>query len=80
MLESLLVANTTREERERIVVQALSGGEVGCEDCVSEQDYALYQPYIDGEMELDEATRRFRASFVREDMYRPPRGECGFAR
>ena len=48
MLESLLVANTTREERERIVVQALSGGEVGCEDCVSEQDYALYQPYIDG--------------------------------
>ena len=80
MLESLLVANTTREERERIVVQALSGGEVGYEDCVSEQDYALYQPYIDGEMELDEATRRFRASFVREDMDRPPRGECGFAR
>ena len=28
----------------------------------------------------DEATRRFRASFVREDMDRPPRGECGFAR
>lgn len=80
MLESLLVANTTREERERIVVQELSGGEVGCEDCVSEQDYALYQPYIDGEMELDEATRRFRASFVREDMDRPPRGECGFSR
>ena len=47
---------------------------------MSEQDYALYQPYIDGEMELDEATRRFRASFVREDMDRPPRGECGFAR
>ena len=80
MLESLLVANTTREERERIVAQALTGGEVGCEDCVSEQDYALYRPYIDGEMELDEATRRFRASFVREDMDRPPRGECGFAR
>ena len=80
MLESLLVANTTREERERIVVQALSGGEVGCEDCVSEQDFALYQPYIDGEMELDEATRRFRASFIREDMDRPPRGVCGFAK
>ena len=80
MLESLLVANTTREERERIVAQALTGGEVGCEDCVSEQDYALYRPYIDGEMELDEATRRFRASFVQEDMDRPPRGECGFAR
>ncbi|MDY5349247.1 MAG: purine biosynthesis protein PurH [Candidatus Ventricola sp.] len=80
MLESLLVANTTREERERIVVQALSGGEVGCEDCVSEQDFALYQPYIDGEMELDEATRRFRASFIREDMDRPPRGVCRFVK
>ena len=80
MLESLLVANTTREERERIVAQALTGGEVGCEDCVSEQDYALYQPYIDGEMELDEATRRFCAAYVREDMDRPLRGECGFAR
>ena len=80
MLESLLVANTTREERERIVVQALSGGEVGCEDCVSEQDFALYQPYIDGEMELDEATRRFRASFIREDMDILPRGVCGFVK
>lgn len=80
MLESLLVRNTTREQRERIVMQALAGGEVGCEDCVSEQDYALYQPYIDGEMELDEATRRFRASFIREDMDRPPRGVCGFAK
>ena len=80
MLESLLVANTTREERERIVAQALTGGEVGCEDCVSEQDYALYRPYIDGEMELDEATRRFRASFIREDMDRLPRGVCGFVK
>ena len=59
-------------------------GKVGtredCEDCVSEQDFALYQPYIDGEMELDEATRRFRASFIREDMDRPPRGVCGFVK
>ena len=80
MLESLLVRNKTREQRERIVMQALAGGEVGCEDCVSEQDYALYQPYIDGEMELDEATRRFRVSFIREDMDRPPCGVCGFAK
>lgn len=47
MTQSYLICNTTREERERIVLDALAGADE-CGDGVSDGDIALYQPYIDG--------------------------------
>ena len=77
MNEAFLVCNTTREERERIVMEALSGGD-DCDDRVSDSDYKFYEPYIEGQMELNECTRRFRGSYVRGMMDKPDRGNCGF--
>ena len=61
---SILIKDTTREERIRIVSQALNcGGESSCDMCngctmgIVSID-KMFQPYIDGEMELREVNMR----------------------
>ena len=53
-MKSLLIRDTTREERERIVHQALWGRIEG-----------IYQDYIDGKKEIREINEEYRAPFVR---------------
>ena len=60
MAQSVLIKDTTREEREEIVRRGLSFcGDGSCEQCsgcsmgVGSID-AMYQPYIDGKLELAE--------------------------
>lgn len=71
MLESLLVQNTTEEERDRIVKESLGCGYSGCENCSScgvfgaGDIYEMYLPYIRGEKELDDITREFNARYLR---------------
>lgn len=76
MPKSKLIADTTREERIRIVQNALSWGD-DC-DCVSGSSSgvdAMYQPYIDGELELAECNMRNAANkYVLSDRYRPSTG------
>ena len=61
---STLIKDTTREEREEIIRLALSGcGNGSCENCGScslgaGDPFAMYQPYIDGEMEIAEINTR----------------------
>ena len=61
---STLIEDTTREEREEIIRLALSGCDNGsCENCGScslgaGDPFAMYQPYIDGEMEIAEINMR----------------------
>lgn len=78
MLKEYLVANTTREQREQIVREALNSCE-GCDDTISDADEAIYQPYIDGLMELNECTRAYRTGYVVGFMEREDRG-CGWAK
>ena len=80
MAKSLLVKDTTREERERIVMAALADSEVSCEDTVSDHDIALYQTYIDGEMELRECTMAWRSGYVKGSPDKPARMGCGMGR
>jgi len=79
MNEQFLIRNTTPEQREQIVLEALSGGDE-CERPVTDADLKLYQPYIDGEMELKECTAAWRASYLRGYMDRTEDTGCGFAR
>lgn len=71
-MKSLLIKDTTREEREEIVRQALWGGcRAECEFCSGCDNRgggridSLYQPYIDGEKEIAEINAEYRAPFVR---------------
>lgn len=64
MGKSILIANTTRAEREEIIRLALAGcGNGSCDNCGScslgaGDPYEMYQPYIDGEMEIREINMR----------------------
>ena len=58
MRKSKLIRDTTREEREAIVAEALAYSD----DCdglsgLSSSVAKMYQPYIDGEMELRDCNR-----------------------
>ena len=71
-MKSLLIKDTTREEREKIVHQALWGAcGIDCEFCAGCDNRGggrietIYQPYNDGEKEISEINAEYRASFVR---------------
>lgn len=59
-MKSLLIADTTREERERIVAESIGNIEGLCDGC-SPGLLKMYQDYIDGRMELREVNMAFNA-------------------
>lgn len=65
------IKNTTREQREQIIRDALSCGGGGCENCSSCGVYGagdpheMYQAYVDGEKEIEEINREFQARYLR---------------
>ena len=69
-MKSLLIKDTTREERIRIVQQSLNvcGSECefcnGCEVKGGGVTDTIYQPYIDGEKELAEINAEYRYHLV----------------
>jgi hypothetical protein len=76
MARKVLIKDTTREERMRIVQEALSWGD----DCdgvsgMSSGVDEMYQPYIDGVLELAECNMRAAATtYVKSDRDRPSTG------
>ncbi len=70
MLEELLIKNTTREQREKIVRDSLSCGSESCDSCSSCGMYGagdpfdMYKPYIEGKKELSEISREFQANYM----------------
>ena len=71
-VKSLLIKDTTKEERERIVHQALWGNcGIDCEFCSGCDNRGggriegIYQDYIDGKKEIREINAEYRAPFVR---------------
>lgn len=78
MARSKLIKDTTRDERIRIVQSALAWGDDcdGVSGMASGVD-AMYQPYIDGELELAECNMRGAATtYVKSDRDRPSTGSC----
>lgn len=67
---SILIKDTTREERIRIVKQSLEvcGQECefcnGCDNLGGGSTETYFKPYIDGEMELREINALFRGGTV----------------
>ena len=73
-----LIKDTTREEREKIVEEALGNISGTCDGC-SAGLAEMYQAYIDGEKELREINMEFRARYVSGDQG-PERAGCPSAR
>lgn len=70
-MESILIKDTTRAQREEIVRRGLSACGGSCDDCSGCDNQGggrvetLYQPYIDGRMELREINEAYRRGLVR---------------
>ena len=70
-MRSILIRDTTREEREQIVRQGLAACGSSCEGCNGCDNLGggrvdtIYQPYIDGEKELWEINAEYRHGLVR---------------
>lgn len=70
-MKSILIKDTTKAEREKIVHQALWGtcGTdcefcLGCDNLGGGRTENIYQPYIDGEKEISEINAEYRAPFI----------------
>ena len=69
-----LIAETTREEREKIVAESLGNIEASCDGCTAGLA-EMYQDYIDGEKELRQINMEFNSRYVKgEDM--PVKSRC----
>ena len=69
-----LIAETTREEREKIVAESLGNIEANCDGCMSGLA-EMYQDDSDGKKELREINMEFNARYTKEDI-RPERMGC----
>lgn len=74
-MASILIKDTTREEREAIVSESLGAMESAC-DGANAGIAEMYQDYIDGKRELREINAEYRARYISPDR-RPERIGCG---
>lgn len=59
---SILIKDTTREERERIVEESIGSTAGACDGCMAGLA-EMYQDYIDGIKELKDINMEFRAHY-----------------
>ena len=70
MAKSILIKDTTREERIRIIAQGLAAGGTECDGCNGCDNLGggsverMYEPYIEGEKELAEINMEYNRSIV----------------
>ncbi len=58
----ILINETTREERERIVAESLGNINGSCDGCMAGLA-EMYQDYIDGKKEIRDINMAFRATY-----------------
>lgn len=73
-MKSYLIADTTEEERRRIVEESLACSSGWCEECPDGMA-VMYEAYIAGQRELSEINAAFRANVVK-NMPGPERTGC----
>ncbi|MCR4590537.1 MAG: purine biosynthesis protein PurH [Lachnospiraceae bacterium] len=61
-IRSILIADTTREERERIVAESIGNVDGSCDGCMAGL-IDMYQDYIDGKKEIKEINMDFKAHY-----------------
>jgi hypothetical protein len=67
-MKSILIKDTTKEEREEIIRASLDCGAGGCENCSScwlggGSPWGIYQDYIDGKREISEINMKYMEEY-----------------
>jgi len=73
---SILIKDTTREERATIVAESLGAIDGACDGCAPGLA-EMYQEYIDGKKELRDINMEFRRGFVSGEEV-PSKQGCGY--
>ncbi|MBO4888999.1 MAG: purine biosynthesis protein PurH [Firmicutes bacterium] len=76
-MSSILIKDTTKQERERIVAESIGNINGLCDGCAAGLA-DMYQDYIDGKREIREINREFRARYE-SGMGGPEKSDCGYA-
>jgi hypothetical protein len=63
---SILIKDTTREEREKIVAESIGYIDGSCDGCMSGL-VEMYQDYIDGKKEIRDINMEFKAHYESGD-------------
>lgn len=73
---SILIKDTTKEEREKIVSESIGNINGACDGCMAGLA-DMYQDYIDGKREIRDINMAFRAGYE-SGIEGPERSECGY--
>ena len=76
-MKSIMIADTTREEREQIVAESIGNIDGACDGC-SPGLIKMYEDYIEGRRELREINMEFNARYTSGRMG-PERSGCDYA-
>lgn len=73
---SILISDTTREDRERIVAESIGNISGSCDGCMAGLA-EMYQDYIDGKKEISDINKEFVAHYE-SGIDGPQRSDCGY--
>ncbi len=76
-MKSILISDTTREEREQIIAESIGNIDGACDGC-SPGLIKMYEDYIEGHRELREINMEFNARYTSGRMG-PERSGCDYA-
>ncbi|MCR5384563.1 MAG: purine biosynthesis protein PurH [Saccharofermentans sp.] len=65
-MKSILIKDTTREEREKIVAESIGYIDGSCDGCMAGLA-EMYQDYIDGKREIKDINMSFKATYESGD-------------
>ena len=71
-IKSILIKDTTREERKQIVEESFGNISASCMAGLAE----MYQEYIDGTKEIRDINMEFNAHYIREDLDEKLKRSC----
>lgn len=75
-MKSILIKDTTRQEREQIVEESIGNVSGACDGCMAGL-IDMYQDYIDGKKEIREINMAFRAQYE-SGVEGPEKQGCGY--
>ena len=75
-MASILIKDTTRQQREQIVAESIGNISGACDGC-SAGLAEMYQDYIDGKREIREINMEFRAHYE-SGIDGPRKSDCGY--
>lgn len=74
-IKSILIKDTTKEERKQIVEESFGNISASCDGCMAGLA-EMYQEYIDGTKEIRDINMEFNVHYIREDLDEKSKRSC----